>query len=154
MSSGQISRMMYAICSLLSRSASSSVTPSGTCHGQVSASKWRCSLPMILVRGWAGGIFEPAAAVNRSTRRSRRPSSYVSRMTVSGPKELSLDHRDLATREPGLRFDLGTIEHEKPRDLGRLGIVGIERSICPRLEQLVGGERGQKPSRLRIGQLR
>ena len=139
------SRMIWAICSLLSRSASSSETPSGTCQRQESASKWRCSLPMILVRGWAGGIFEPAAAVNRSIRRSRRPSSYVSRMTVSLSTETSPRIIGISCGfQPGLRLDPGTIEQKEPFDLGRLGIVGIERSTWALRQSLVAAQRGQQ----------
>ena len=50
-------------------------------------------VPMILVRGWAGGIFVPATAVNRSIRRSSRPSSRLEDDDVLADEHLAFDQR-------------------------------------------------------------
>ena len=73
--SGQTSPRMYARCSRLSRSASSSERSLGRLHCQLRASRCRGTFSITLVRGCAGGIVERAAAVNRSTKRSSRLSS-------------------------------------------------------------------------------
>ena len=60
------------------------------------------------------------------------PGSTVSCAKSTSPE----NHGNLLASRPVFGVDLGTVEEEEPFDLGRLGIVGIERSPRPLVDSL------------------
>ena len=91
-------------------------------------------------------MFEPATAVNRSTRRSSRPSSYVSRIDgVAADQNFSDNQGDFLRLEPGSWPSIRGRSSRKNRcDFRRLRIVGIEGPAGSLVDRLIAPQRSQQ----------
>ncbi len=145
-----------ACSSSLSRRNSAGSIPSGGIHSNDSASATRETWSMTFVLGCAGGIAEPASVVNR--RGEGVKLAVVVRLEcddLPADGDAADDAGDVGRLEAGALSgrQRGMVEQGEPLDLGRLGVVGVDRRGSLLEDVFLARRVFKRPSRSRSGQM-